>query len=149
MRDLTLSQEYLICAVNEKGTLFTFNTEKLVCLVAAALLELQLEGCAAVDKKFITVTGPEEGPVRRAAAGLRDGLRSAAGQEPYRGMALDILGPAPAPVVKVNNRYRYRVTVIGRNDKTLRGLLSAFMKEFSRRPEHKALHIYTDCNLMD
>ena len=74
---------------------------------------------------------------------------AAAGQEPYRGMALDILGPAPAPVVKVNNRYRYRVTVIGRNDKTLRGLLSAFMKEFSRRPEHKALHIYTDCNLMD
>ena len=58
MRDLTLSQEYLIFAVNEKGTLFTFNTEKLVCLVAAALLELQLEGCAAVDKKFITVTGP-------------------------------------------------------------------------------------------
>ena len=101
------------------------------------------------DQFFITVTGPQEGPVRRAAAGLRDGLRSAAGQEPYRGMALDILGPAPAPVVKVNNRYRYRVTVIGRNDKTLRGLLSAFMKEFSRRPEHKALHIYTDCNLMD
>ena len=101
------------------------------------------------DQFFITVTGPEEGPVRRAAAGLRDGLRSAAGQEPYRGRALDILGPAPAPVVKVNNRYRYRVTVIGRNDKTLRGLLSAFMKEFSRRPEHKALHIYTDCNLMD
>ena len=58
MRDLTLSQEYLICAVNEKGTLFTFNTEKLVCRGAAALLELQLEGCAAVDKKFITVTGP-------------------------------------------------------------------------------------------
>ena len=50
---------------------------------------------------------------------------------------------------RVNNRYRYRVTVIGRNDKTLRGLLSAFMKEFSRRPEHKALHIYPDCNLMD
>ena len=100
------------------------------------------------DQFFITVTGPQEGPVRRAAAGLRDGLRSAAGQEPYRGMALDILGPAPAPVVKVNNRYRYRVTVIGRNDKTLRGLLSAFMKEFSRRPEHKALHIYTDCYLV-
>ena len=55
----------------------------------------------------------------------------------------------PAPVVKVNNRYRYRVTVIGRNDKILRGLLAAFMKEFARRPEHKGLHIYTDCNLMD
>ena len=54
MRDLTISQEYLICAVNEKGTLFTFNTEKMVCLVAAALLELQLEGCVTVDKKYIT-----------------------------------------------------------------------------------------------
>ena len=59
--------------------------------------------------------------MRRAAAGLRDGLRAAAGRDPYRDMALDILGPAPAPVVKVNNRYRYRVTVIGRNDKILRG----------------------------
>lgn len=87
--------------------------------------------------------------MRRAAAGLRDGLRAAAERDPYRDMALDILGPAPAPVVKVNNRYRYRVTVIGRNDKILRGLLAAFMKEFARRPEHKGLHIYTDCNLMD
>ena len=87
--------------------------------------------------------------MRRAAAGLRDGLRSAAGQEPYRGMALDILGPAPAPVVKVNNRYRYRVTVIGRNDKTLRGLLAAFMKAFSKRGENRSMQIYTDCNLMD
>ena len=87
--------------------------------------------------------------MRRAAAGLRDGLRAPAGRDPYRDMALEILGPAPAPVVKVNNRYRYRVTVIGRNDKILRGLLAAFMKEFARRPEHKGLHIYTDCNLMD
>ena len=61
MRDPTISQEYLICAVNEKGTLFTFNTEKMVCLVAAALLELQLEGCVTVDKKYITVTAPLPG----------------------------------------------------------------------------------------
>ena len=39
--------------------------------------------------------------MRRAAAGLRDGLRAAAERDPYRDMALDILGPAPAPVVKV------------------------------------------------
>lgn len=58
MKDLTLSQEYVLCAVNEKGKLFSFNTEKMVCLVASALLELQLEGCVAVDKKYVTVTGP-------------------------------------------------------------------------------------------
>lgn len=58
MKDLTLSQEYLICAVNEKGTLGTFSTEKQVCLVAAALLELQLAGCVALEKKTVTVTAP-------------------------------------------------------------------------------------------
>ena len=51
MRDLTLSQEYLLCAVNEKGRLPHLGVERTVCLVAAALLELQLEGC-------VTVTGP-------------------------------------------------------------------------------------------
>ena len=58
MRDLTLSQEYLLCAVNEKGRLPHLGVERTVCLVAAALLELQLEGCVAVDKKYVTVTGP-------------------------------------------------------------------------------------------
>ena len=58
MRDLTLSQEYLLCAVNEKGRLPHLGVERTVCLVAAALLELQLEGCVAVDKKYVTVKGP-------------------------------------------------------------------------------------------
>ncbi len=57
MRDLTLTQEYFICAVNEKGKLSTFSTEKQVCLVAAGLLELQLENCIVIDQKHITVTG--------------------------------------------------------------------------------------------
>ena len=38
MRDLTLSQEYLLCAVNEKGRLPHLGVERTVCLVAAALL---------------------------------------------------------------------------------------------------------------
>ena len=41
------------------------------------------------------------------------------------------------------------MTVVGRNDKVLRGLLSAFMKEFSKRGENRNMQIYTDCNLMD
>ena len=51
--------------------------------------------------------------------------------------------------MKVNERYRYRVTVIGRNEKILRDLIAAFMKEFARRKENKGLTIYTDCNRMD
>ena len=51
--------------------------------------------------------------------------------------------------MKVNNRYRYRVTVIGRNEKILRDLIAAFMKEFARRKENRNMNIFTDCNRMD
>ena len=101
------------------------------------------------DQFMVTVTGPEESAVRRGIHEISDSLMAAAKKPPYNGLDLMILGPAPAPVVKVNNRYRYRVTVVGRNDKVLRGLLSAFMKEFSKRGENRNMQIYTDCNLMD
>ena len=56
----------------------------------------------------LTVSGPEEGRVLRAAAELRDAMRTAVQYHSLSNMEVEILGPAPAPVVKVNNRYRYR-----------------------------------------
>ena len=58
MQDLSITQEYYICAVNEKGRISDFSTERLVCFVAAGLLDLQLEGCLSLDRKNVTVTGP-------------------------------------------------------------------------------------------
>ena len=101
------------------------------------------------DEVVLTVTGPEEANVRRACTQVRDGLRRAVSQVPYAGMDLEVLGPAPASVVKVNNRYRYRITVVGQNEKPLRQLLAAYMKAFARRPEHRNMAVHTDCNLMD
>ena len=87
--------------------------------------------------------------MRRAAAGLRDGLRSAAGQEPYRGRALDILGPAPAPVAKVNNRYRYRVTLHCRFDKEIRTLVSGLLIQCNTAKEYKGVSVFADYNPME
>ena len=103
--------------------------------------------CVRVTEELRNVR--KEGAVRRAIREICDSLLAAAKQPPYDALGLMILGPAPAPVVKVNDRYRYRVTVIGRNDKVLRGLLAAFMKAFSKRGENRGMQIYTDCNLMD
>ena len=75
--------------------------------------------------------------------------RQAAQQPPYRDMGLQILGPAPSPVVTINGSYRYRTMVLGRNERQLRQLLASFMREFAQRGENRRLHIYTDCNLMD
>ena len=55
MNDLTLVQEYLICAVNEKGKISSFQTEKLVCLIAAGLLDLQLADCIQIEENSVTV----------------------------------------------------------------------------------------------
>ena len=101
------------------------------------------------DQFVITVVGREEAQVRHSCITLRDSLRRAAEEDPFNALELEILGPAPAPVVKVNDRYRYRITVIGRNEKPLRDLIAAYMKEFARRKENKGLTIYTDCNRMD
>ena len=80
---------------------------------------------------------------------VRDGLLAAADRAEYAALELEILGPAPAGIVKINNRFRYRITVIGRCDRSLRGLVSAFMKEFSRRSENRGMQIFADCNLMN
>ena len=101
------------------------------------------------DQFTVTVTGQEEDAVRQAIALLTRSLRQTAQQPPYSAMELQILGPAPAPVVKINGSYRYRTMILGRNDRQLRQLLAAFMREFAQRGENRRLHIYTDCNLMD
>ena len=65
------------------------------------------------DQFTVTVTGAEEAAVRRAAELLRQGMDAAVKKAPYDALGLDIIGPAPAPVVKVNGIYRYRLTGSG------------------------------------
>lgn len=101
------------------------------------------------DQFIITVSGRDELQVRQGCAQLQVSLRETAQKPPYDALDLEILGPAPAPIVKVNDRYRYRITLIGRNEKILRDLIAAYMKAFSTRKENKGLAIFTDCNRMD
>ncbi|MCI8398789.1 MAG: primosomal protein N' [Oscillibacter sp.] len=97
------------------------------------------------DLFSITVSGTEEGAVLRGAAAVRNILRRM-----YAGAAdTEVLGPAPAPVLKVKNRYRYRVLLAGRNDRAARANLSALMKDFASSPANRKLHIAVDCNTSD
>ena len=80
---------------------------------------------------------------------LRDGLSAAVKKPPYADMGLEVIGPAPAPVVRINGSYRYRLLLLGENNAQVRGLLSSFMRAFAQRPENRRLHIRVDCDLMD
>lgn len=108
----------------------------------------QLRRCPPFADLFtFTVTGPEESAVLRAAAGVRDALRREAGTLPAGDP--EVLGPAPAAVVRVNNRYRYHVLLVGRNDQPTRACVSAILKGFSARRENRGLGIFVDCNAAD
>lgn len=54
MKDLSVSQSYLICTLNENGKLPALSTEIPVCLLAGSLMDLIFANCVAVgeDKKI-------------------------------------------------------------------------------------------------
>ncbi len=96
-----------------------------------------------------TVSGINESAVLRGAAWLRDELRRQINAPALAEDQPEVLGPAPAAVVKVNGRYRYHVTFIGKNNKAARDLTAWMLKAFSARRENRGLHIFADCNSME
>ena len=99
------------------------------------------------DLFTITVSGTEEGVVLRAAVGVRETLRNLCTDPQLSGS--EVLGPAPAPVLKVNNRYRYRILLVGKNEKALRDRISWLLKEFANDRAHRGLNIFVDCNTLE
>jgi len=91
------------------------------------------------DLFTLTVSGAEEGAVLRAALGVRDLLRRRFGDN-------EVLGPAPAPILKVNNRYRYRVLLMGKNDKETREAVSGLLRAFAGNSANRGFNIFAECN---
>ena len=98
------------------------------------------------DLFTLTVSGIEETLVLRAAVRVRDTLRNLCVREIFSGQKPEVLGPAPAPVLRVNNRFRYRVFWIGKNEKSVRDLLGWLLKEFARDRTNRGLYLWIDCN---
>lgn len=98
------------------------------------------------DLITMTVSGADEAQVLRAATALRDALRVEAAR---RIPDAEVLGPAGASVVKVNNRYRYRVVLVAKNTSELRRLVSEFLFAFHRHTENRGLDIFADCNALE
>ena len=85
----------------------------------------------------------------RAAAGVRETLRRLCALPGLAVSQPEVLGPAPAPVLKLNNRYRYRALLVGRNDKATREQVSWLLKEFALDRANRGLNMFVDCNTME
>ena len=101
------------------------------------------------DLFTVTVSGTEEGRVFRAAVSVRETLRQLCRRPELATGEPEVLGPAPAPVVKVNNRFRYRCTLVGKNDKATREMLAWLQKDFAKDSANRGMNLFVDHNAAD
>ena len=88
----------------------------------------------------ITVSGQEEKQVLRCATQLAAALERASAGLPD----LRVLGPAPAGLLRVNDRSRYRVTLNAVPSPEVRRLMSAALRQYGSDRANRGLTLYGD-----
>lgn len=98
------------------------------------------------DAIILTASGMNESAVLRCCVRLRQYLASALANVSGE---WQLLGPAPASVAKVNNRFRYRLTLSGKADKESRALIAHVLRAAHQDKENKGVSVYADVNPYD
>lgn len=103
----------------------------------------RLQWCPPFSDLFtITSTGQSEALVLRCMEAAKKIL-----SRELRGRAdVRVLGPAPLYVVRVNNRFRYCLTVSCKEDKSIRELISNIIIHCNTNKEFKGVSVYGDIN---
>lgn len=69
-------------------------------------------------------------------------------KQSYPDLPLRILGPSPASVLKVSNKYRYKLIIKCRNNSDFRKLLGDLLCDFDKLSEFKDVTVYADMNTL-
>ncbi|MEE0913921.1 MAG: primosomal protein N' [Ruminococcus sp.] len=69
-------------------------------------------------------------------------------QKEYPKLPLRILGPSPALVVKVSNKFRYKLIIKCKNNREFRKLLATLLAEFGNNKEFSSVTAYADMNAL-
>lgn len=100
------------------------------------------------DLIAITVSGVTEDEALKGCLRLM-GKLAYAREHAYSGLDLQIYGPAPAAVTKLNNRYRYKIQISGVFDRTLRQLIASLIRDFKLDRQYRNVQITADVNPVD
>ncbi len=93
--------------------------------------------------------GPFEREVTAGALRFREALGNVLRSDQWCGENVMVMGPAPARVVRVMNRYHYRLTILAKNSKQLRQVISTLMKWFKKDKANKNITVTADVNPID
>lgn len=91
----------------------------------------------------VTVSGAQENAVVRCCAYIRDYFRQTVGER------AEVLGPAPLPVVRMNNRYRYRVTLYCNQSKAVRRAAANIVMYCNTEKSFRDVTVFADDNPLD
>ena len=89
--------------------------------------------------------GEDEIIVRNAARETLDMLKKYSNAE-YKGEKMIVLGPMPARVAKVNEKYRYRLIIKCRNTARFREMISKLLVETGKDTRFSKVTVYADIN---
>ena len=97
------------------------------------------------DLIALMVIGANENKVICSCAKLMSSLKNY-----FRGMSdIRLLGPAPATVPKVSNKYRYRLLVNCINNKKVRETIAHVMKEFAKDSASGGVTVIADVDMYE
>ena len=93
----------------------------------------------------VTMSGADESLVLGCAARAKSELEAATrGQSGVR-----VLGPAPLSVLRVNNNYRYRVTLCAPPGRGMRRFVADIVARYSEDKQFRGVSVYADTNPSD
>ena len=101
------------------------------------------------DQYRIQVIGETEAGVLQCCMRLRESFLSWRGSDWMADAPFDVVGPAAANVVKVMNRYRYALTLGGRDSKKLREMIRYIILRAKDDKQNRVSSITVDRNPMD
>jgi len=90
----------------------------------------------------VTVTGTNEAMTLRCVTEMKDALKRSAAAMP----GVRVLGPAPAGVLRVNERFRYRIIVAAEPSAEIRTLIGAALRQYSGDRRYRNLALYGEVN---
>ena len=97
------------------------------------------------DLFVVSVSAEQEEEAKNGALRFFQALRKAAEQEPEKCKVI-LLGPSPSQIVKVNNRFRYELTVKARGSAAFRTFFGGLLARFAAEPQNRKIKIFADVN---
>ncbi len=101
------------------------------------------------DLFMLSASGLEETAVLQTLVRLREALGNALRQAPYNKIPCRLLGPAPAPVAKLNDRYRFRLVLSAQNTRVVRQLMAHLLQQAQADRKNRGVALSADLNPLD